>query len=483
MNMLTKQDIKKVNDCLWEIPASFRADMQVPARIYASEKMLDDALLDRSLWQLVNVATLPGIVEAAIVMPDVHEGYGFPIGGVAAFSYPDGVVSPGGIGYDINCGVRLLIAEHDAASLGPYVERLARELYRSIPSGIGRGGGISLGERELYEVLAQGVEWLSPRGYVETGEEALIESRGRLANADPEAVSELARKRGIGQLGTLGAGNHFVEIERVDEIFNDRIAREFGLEKDLMVVLIHTGSRGMGHQIATDYVRTMVRAMPLYGIELPDRELACAPLSSPEGTAYFNAMAAAANFAWANRQCIAWRVRTVWRNLLGDAAGKLRLLYDVAHNIAKIETHTIGGRERKLIVHRKGATRAFGPHHSELAKAYQDTGQPVIVPGSMGTASYVMAGTEAGMRRSFGSSCHGAGRRMSRHAAKRKMSGRALREALAQEGISVCVRSMRDLAEEAPFAYKDVHEVVDVIEQAGLAQKIARLKPVAVIKG
>lgn len=457
--------------------------MRVPAVIFATEAMLLEILHDRSLEQLVNVATLTGIRKAAYVMPDAHEGYGFPIGGVAATSYPHGVISPGGIGYDINCGVRLLRSLLTFEELEPYLDTVAKHLYREIPSGVGHAGSIKLGTDKLDQVLAEGAHRLIKEGYGEEIDTHYIESYGVLENADPSAVSDHAKKRGHDQLGTMGAGNHFVEIDRVDEIFNESVAFAFGLSLNRIVILIHTGSRGLGHQVATDYIRIMNQAMTRYGISVPDRELACAPFSSPEGRNYFNAMAAAANFAFANRQMITYEVRNVWKNIVGDADSHLSIVYDVAHNIAKIEEHTVNGRKEKVIVHRKGATRAFPPHHRELVGDYQKTGQPVIIPGSMGTASYVLVGSEKGMRESFGSTCHGAGRRMSRHAAKREIQGKQLLLSLEKEGIHIQTGSVSDLSEEAPLAYKDIAGVVDVVDKVGLARKVVRLKPVVVIKG
>lgn len=457
--------------------------MRVSARVYATEKMLEDILSDRSLNQLVNVATLPGIQKYAIAMPDIHEGYGFPIGGVAAMDLEGGVISPGGIGYDINCGVRLLKSQMHFKDVEPYLERLARQLYQEIPSGVGRGGRLRLNMQELDEVLKNGARWAVGRGYGEKGDAHFLESFGSLEDADPGNVSSHAKERGRDQLGTMGAGNHFVEVDRIEEIFDEKVAKAFGLFKGQVVVLIHTGSRGLGHQVATDHIRIMLGAMSKYDISLPDRELACAPFSSPEGQAYFSAMAAAANFAWANRQMISHEVRKVWADILGDAGGNLSVLYDVAHNIAKIEEHFIDGKHKKVIMHRKGATRAFGPGHGDIVEEYREVGQPVLIPGSMGSESFVLAGTSESMKEAFGSSCHGAGRLMSRHQAKAEISGSELRQELEQEGIHIQTGSISGLAEEAPLAYKDVREVVDVVHGAGIAKKIARLKPVSVIKG
>lgn len=481
--MISKNNLTKINDYLWEISKNFRSDMRVSARVYATEKMLEDILSDRSLNQLVNVATLPGIQKYAIAMPDIHEGYGFPIGGVAAMDLEGGVISPGGIGYDINCGVRLLKSQMHFKDVEPYLERLARQLYQEIPSGVGRGGRLRLNMQELDEVLKNGARWAVGRGYGEKGDAHFLESFGSLEDADPGNVSSHAKERGRDQLGTMGAGNHFVEVDRIEEIFDEKVAKAFGLFKGQVVVLIHTGSRGLGHQVATDHIRIMLGAMSKYDISLPDRELACAPFSSPEGQAYFSAMAAAANFAWANRQMISHEVRKVWADILGDAGGNLSVLYDVAHNIAKIEEHFIDGKHKKVIMHRKGATRAFGPGHGDIVEEYREVGQPVLIPGSMGSESFVLAGTSESMKEAFGSSCHGAGRLMSRHQAKAEISGSELRQELEQEGIHIQTGSISGLAEEAPLAYKDVREVVDVVHGAGIAKKIARLKPVSVIKG
>jgi tRNA-splicing ligase RtcB len=478
--MISRSVLKKITPYMWEIPMSFRDDMRVPTRIFASEEMLGELFKDKSLDQLVNVSTLPGIQKAAYVMPDVHEGYGFPIGGMAATLYPDGVISPGGIGYDINCGVRLLKTNLTGNDLDRHQEKLARRLFEEVPSGVGRGGRLKLGIKHLDEVLEKGAAWIVEQGYGRVEGLHFLESNGCLENADPGVVSDHAKMRGRDQLGTIGSGNHFVEVDKVEEIFEPEIAFKFGLSMNQVVVLIHCGSRGLGHQVATDYIRIMLSNLQKHGIKLPDRELACAPLSSGEGRDYFNAMAAAANFAWANRQMIAWEISTVFREMFDE---DMTTLYDVAHNIAKIEEHEIDGRKKQLIVHRKGATRAFGPGSPEIIDEYRETGQPVLIPGSMGTASYVLSGTNEGMREAFGSSCHGAGRRMSRHAALKKVQGRKLKSDLEYQGVFIQAGSLRGLAEEAPLAYKDIHEVVDVVKGAGIAKKVARLSPVVVIKG
>lgn len=481
--MINKQNLIKISDYIWEIPTTYRSDMLVPARIFATERMLDEVFNDRSLEQLVNVTTLRGIIGHAMVMPDAHEGYGFPIGGVAATKYPDGVISPGGIGYDINCGVRLMRSQLNFDDIKEHLASLTRRLYHMVPSGVGEGGELKLSPSQMDDVLKHGAHWTHKNGFATDNDILHIESHGILENANPDKVSKDAKTRGYDQLGTIGAGNHFAEVDIIDEIFDEKAAGALGLWKNQAVILVHCGSRGLGHQVATDYIRIMMRVMSNYDIKLPDRELACVPFSSPEGTDYFNAMAAAANFAWANRQYITWEIRQAWAEEFGDAGGHLSLVYDVAHNMAKIETFEIDGKKQKVIMHRKGATRAFGPGHPELSPEYQAIGQPVLIPGSMGTSSYVLIGTEEGKKISFSSSCHGAGRKMSRAAAKREIQGNTLRQQLFQAGIHIQTGSVSGLAEEAPQAYKDVHDVVDVVQYAGIAKKVARLRPCAVIKG
>jgi tRNA-splicing ligase RtcB len=433
---------------------------------------------DRTLDQLVNVATLPGISGFAYAMPDAHEGYGFPVGGVAAFRAADGVISPGGVGYDINCGVRLLVSELQAGEIGDRIEPIVHDLSRSIPSGTGRGGRLKLGDEDLDRVLAEGCRYLVELGLALPEDLEHTESGGCLASADPSKVSARAHERGRGQLGTIGSGNHFVEVQTVERVFGAAAATALGLRVGQLTVLIHTGSRGLGHQVCTDYVRLLDTLMPRYGIVLPDRELACAPFSSPEGQDYFGAMCAAANFAFCNRQAITHAVREVFHRALGDR-GRLRLVYDVAHNMAKLEEHA----GERLVVHRKGATRAFGPSHAETPRIYRGVGQPVLIPGSMGTSSYVLVGTDEGLALAFGSTCHGAGRAMSRTAAKKVKPGHEIRKELEARGIVVRCPSSGELAEEAPHAYKDVDRVVEVVHQAGLARRVARLRPLGVIKG
>ncbi|MDP9255574.1 MAG: RtcB family protein [Actinomycetota bacterium] len=454
--------------------------MRVPARIFADEELLEAIRGDRSLEQLQNVATLPGIVDAALGMPDIHQGYGFPVGGVAAMELPDGVVSPGGVGYDINCGVRLLALPVSAVELGERREPLVHELSRAIPAGTGKRGALRLSREELDEVLREGPRALVARGIGRAEDLERTESEGRLAGADPAAVSTRAHERGAGQLGTLGAGNHFIELQRVESVLDPVTAGVFGLREDQVTVLIHSGSRGLGHQVCTDSVRTMDTVRVRYGITLPDRQLACAPASSPEGRAYQAAMAAAANFAFANRHAMAHAVRGAIARILGpDVAEATQQVYDVAHNVAKVERH--GGRE--VLVHRKGATRAFPAGSEEIPSDYRAVGQPVFIPGSMGTASFVLAGEPGSMERSFGTTCHGAGRAMSRTGARKRIGGGEVRRQLEAQGVVVRCPSNKGLAEEAPFAYKDVERVVDVVARAGLARRVVRLVPIGVVKG
>jgi len=480
MSSSTSEPVR-IGDAVWEIPAELRPDMRVPARIFADEELLAAMLGDRSLEQLCNVATLPGIVEAALAMPDAHQGYGFPVGAVAATEVPDGVISPGGVGYDINCGVRLLALPLQADELGDRCEQLVHEISRAVPAGAGKRGGLQPSAATFERVLRRGPSVLVEELGVGTAEDVeRTESEGCIAGADPAAVSDRARERGSGQLGSIGSGNHFIELQRVAAILDPVAAAAYGLAEGQATVLVHSGSRGLGHQVCTDYVRTMEEAERRYGIELPDRQLACAPLSSLEGQAYLAAMAAAANFAFANRHVMTHLIREAIRRILGDAtADGTRQVYDVAHNIAKLERH--GGRE--VCVQRKGATRAFPAGSSEIPAAYRAVGQPVFIPGSMGTASFVLAGEPQAMERSFGSTCHGAGRRLSRTAARKQVTGAQIRRELAAQRIAVRCPTNTGLAEEAPFAYKDVERVVAVVERAGLARRVARLRPLGVVKG
>jgi len=480
--MVLKKDFKKISDWLWEIPKSFRSDMKVPARIYASEKMLEDVFRDRSVNQLINIATLPGIVRYALAMPDVHEGYGFPIGGVAAVDVEKGVISPGGVGYDINCGMRILKSEYTEKEVRPHLDRLATEIQKEVPSGLGRGRQMKFDIKSINKILERGAQALVEKGFGEKEDLENTESQGRLLQADPSFVSDRAKNRGRDQVGTLGSGNHFLEIQKVAEVFNREIAQVFGLFKEQVVIMIHTGSRGLGHQIATDYIKMMMGAMKKYDIALPDRELAACPINSPEGQKYLAAMACGANYAWSNRQMITNFVRKAWENALGPKNSSLVQLYDVAHNIAKLEEYEINDKKMKLCIHRKGATRAFPPAHPEIPEKYRKVGQPVLIPGSMGTASYILAGTKEGAQSWF-STCHGAGRTMSRRQAVRTISGQEVIKRLGKKGIIIKCWSPRGIAEEAPLAYKDIDSVVEVIHKAGLSKTVVRLMPLAVVKG
>lgn len=467
-----------------ESPVRWRIDregaMRVPGIVFASKALLPDVMSDHALEQVVNVAMLPGIVEASYAMPDVHWGYGFPIGGVAATDVErGGVVSPAGVGFDISCGVRLLASDLDRAEVREALPALMDELDRRIPRGLGGRGLWQLaGRDELTQILIGGSRYAVESGYGVALDLERCEDGGAVTGADPTQVSERAMSRGAGQVGSLGSGNHFLEVQVVDEIYDEATAVVFGLREDQVCVMIHCGSRGLGHEICSDHVRAMLSAMTRYRIEVPDRQLACAPVESPEGRAYLGAMAAAANFGRANRQALADATRSAFVDAVGG--GELKLVYDVSHNLAKLEEHAID-RKRLLCVHRKGATRALPPGHPDLPTDLQATGQPVLVPGSMGTASYVLAGVERGG--AFGSTCHGAGRTMSRHAAKRRVSGASLRTELEAAGIAVRARSLRELPEEAPFAYKEVDEVVTTCERAGLGARVARLRPIGVVKG
>ena len=472
-------DLRETEPMLWEI-ADRRADMRVPARVFADRELLDAIAGDDSLTQLQNVATLPGIAGAALAMPDIHMGYGFPVGAVAATELPDGVISPGGVGYDINCGVRLLALPLTRNELGARKEKLVHEISRRIPTGTGGDGGLALRAGELERVLEHGPRALADRGIGTEEDLEHTESGGMLPGAEPHRVSERARTRGSRQLGTMGSGNHFIELQRVDRVFEPEAAAAYGLEEGVVTVLIHSGSRGLGHQVCTDFVKRMDAALARHGIELPDRQLSCAPASSEEGRAYLAAMAAAANFAWANRHAMAHGVRQAVVRVLGDrAAAQTRQVYDVAHNVAKRERHG----DREVLVHRKGATRAFPPGHPEIPEAHLAVGQAVFIPGSMGTSSFVLAGRPGAMQRSFGTVCHGAGRALSRTRARKQAGGAELRRQLEEAGITVRCPSNKGLAEEAPFAYKDVEKVVEVVERAGLAACVAQLRPIGVVKG
>ena len=483
--MTSLKDFRRISEYEWEIPASYRKDMRVAVRLYATRSLLEDALDDLSIEQAVNAATLPGLAGPVVVMPDMHQGYGFPIGGVAATRLPDGVISPGAIGYDINCGVRLLASSIELDEAAVYLEDLSRALDHYCPSGVGTKGGLTLTDKELDQVCRQGARWMLRAGKASEEDLHKTEESGCLDGADPGKVSARAKERGRAQLGTLGAGNHFLEIDVVDQVYDPNAAGVMGLRQNLLVLQIHCGSRGFGHQVCTDYVQDFQAAVRRYGIQLPDRELVCAPLNSEEGENYLAAMRSAANYAFANRQLLAYSARKAFEAVLTGKVRSIHLnqVYDIAHNMGKVETHQIDGEKVRVCVHRKGATRAFGPGHAGLPEEYQAVGQPVLVPGSMGTASWVLVGTQRSMEQSYGSCCHGAGRVMSRAKAKHEVRGEELRARLEKRGIVVRAGSLPGLAEEAPEAYKDVDLVVESVCGAGIARKVARLRPVAVIKG
>ena len=478
--------LEKIDEYRWRIPKSYKAGMRVPGIIYADEDMVKQIQKEQALEQVANVAFLPGIVDYSLAMPDIHWGYGFPIGGVAAMKVDDGVVSPGGVGFDINCGVRLLRTNLTQEEVCPKVKELLDSLYNSVPSGVGSRGKIRLRAGEIDKVLVKGSRWAVNNGYGRPEDLEATEERGEMSRADPAKVSSRAKERGMPQLGTLGSGNHFLEVAIVDNIYEPDIANNMGINQIGQVMLyIHCGSRGLGHQVADDYIKEMVRAIAKYGIELPDRQLACSPVKSPEGQAYLAAMSCAANYAWANRQCITHWVRESFCRVLKkreEDAG-LELIYDVTHNIAKIEEHEVGGQKQMLCVHRKGATRAFPAGHPDVPKKYSQIGQPVLIPGDMGRVSYVLVGTEQAMKETFGSTCHGAGRVQSRAAAKRQLRGIDVLETLRARGITVRTGSLPGLAEEASEAYKDVTSVVGIAHHAGISKIVARTKPVGVIKG
>ena len=475
--------LNKIDKYRWEVPKTGR--MKVPGMIYSSEVLLKGEAQQEPLKQVSNVATLPGILKASLAMPDMHWGYGFPIGGVAAFDWKEGVVSPGGVGYDINCGVRLAATALDEPSVRPRLVELVNALYRDIPCGVGSTGSIKLSVAEEKKVLMNGSRWAVSKGYGDESDLAHTEDGGCLADADPAIVSERALKRGQKQLGTLGSGNHFLEIGVVDRIYDEEAARTMGLYPDQITLLIHSGSRGFGYQICDDFLGRMTKAMKSVDFDLPDRQLACAPIQSEDGRRYLRAMACAANYAWANRQILLHHSRRVFEKVLalGPRDLSMRLVYDVCHNIAKRETHVIDGKNRETCVHRKGATRSFGPGHPAVCDTYRRIGQPTLIPGDMGTASYVMVGTQKAMEETFGSTCHGAGRILSRKAAQKMSRGRTIHRELEDKGILVRWTGRSTLAEEMPDAYKDVTQVVEVVHGAGLSRKVAKLRPIAVVKG
>jgi tRNA-splicing ligase RtcB len=478
--------LEKVDEYRWRIPKSYKAGMRVDGMIYADEAMFGQIINDQAPEQVANVAFLPGIVGYSLAMPDIHWGYGFAIGGVAATRVSDGVISPGGVGFDINCGVRIMRTNLTREEVSPKIKELIDALFYAVPSGVGSKGKIKLRAGEIDGVLVKGSRWAVNQGYGRKEDLETTEEGGEMEGVDHQRVSQRAKERGIPQLGTLGSGNHFLEVGAVDEIYEPETAAVMGIDRVGQVMLyVHCGSRGLGHQVADDYIREMLRAMPKYGIEVPDRQLACVPVKSPEGQAYLAAMRGAANYAWANRQCITHWVREAFCRVMGmgDSDAGLELIYDVTHNIAKIEEHEVNGKKEKLCVHRKGATRAFPAGHPDVPKQYSKVGQPILIPGDMGRMSYILAGTEGAMKETFGSTCHGAGRMKSRAAAKKQISGRELLAALEARGITVRTGSLAGLAEEAPEAYKDVADVVRVAHGAGISKKVARTRPIAVVKG
>jgi tRNA-splicing ligase RtcB len=482
--MLENIKVERIDDHRWRIPRTGR--MRTDGVVYADDRLFAQIRRDHSLEQVMNVACLPGIVGPSLAMPDIHWGYGFPIGGVAAFDLDEGVISPGGVGYDINCGVRLLRSNLHREEITPLLRTLADALFQNIPAGVGRGHkDFRLDVREIRRVLEEGAHWAVARGFGSKADLDHIEEGGRQRDADPDVVSDRAVERGRSQLGTVGSGNHFIEVGYVAEVYDGDAAAAYGLGPDMITVFIHSGSRGLGYQVCDDFLTLMLAASKRYGIDLPDRQLCCAPVRSTEGKRYLGAMSAAANFAFANRQVMSHRVRDTFQRVLGRGEGALRmsLVYDVCHNMAKVETHRIGGRTRRVCVHRKGATRAFPKEEEGIPDAYRDIGQPVLIPGDMGRRSYVLSGQAGAMEQTFGSACHGAGRVMSRHQAKKLARGRPLVREFEDRGIYLRSAGKRTLVEEIPEAYKDVSEVVDVVDAAGLARKVAELRPLAVLKG
>ena len=485
--MNTGMKINKISDYVWEIPKSEKEGMRVPARIYASDVLFEN--MDKGVFeQITNVACLPGIQKYALCMPDGHWGYGFPIGGVAAFDTENGIISPGGIGFDINCGMRLITTDLKINEVKPRLPELINELFRAVPAGVGSKGVIKASVSQLKDIMRRGAEWCIENGYGWPQDLQRIEEGGHIPGADPSKVSEKAISRGINQLGTLGSGNHYLEIQLVttENIFDEKIAKVFGIkEKDQIVIMVHCGSRGFGHQVATDYLRVFDKAIKKYDMTVRDRELACAPFKSPEGSDYYKAMLCAANSAFANRQIITHRIRESFSKVFDTNAEKLgiEIVYDVAHNIARVERYKIDGKEKEVLVHRKGSTRSFGPGRRELPEIYREVGQPVIVGGSMQTGSFLLTGTEKAMEETFGSTMHGAGRTMSRSAAKKMVRGDQLMRTMAENGILVKAASMPGLAEEAGIAYKDISEVVETMDTLGISKKVVKLKPIGNIKG
>jgi tRNA-splicing ligase RtcB len=478
--------LERVGKCRWRIPKSYKPGMRVDGLIFADERLIEDIRSDNAAEQVANVACLPGIRGASLAMPDIHWGYGFPVGGVAATDPAEGgVVSPGGVGYDINCGVRLVRSDLTREKVEPQLKPLIGQIFRDVPCGVGVGGPIKFSLQELRRILTEGSLYLVERGHGWPEDPDHTEAGGALDGADPDAVSDRAMNRGKGQVGTLGAGNHFLEVQAVDEIYDEKAADAFGLAAGAVTFMIHCGSRGFGHQVCDDFLKTMREAARKYDIDLPDKQLCCAPVHSDEGSRYMGAMRAAANYAWANRQLLTDFLRGAVGKVF-DASGRdlgMRIIYDVCHNIAKLEDHTLGGETKRLCVHRKGATRAFPAGHPDIPEAYRDIGQPVLIPGDMGRYSFLMVGSDSAMEESFGSVCHGAGRRMSRSQARKNVRGEQIKADLAKRGIVARSKSWKGLAEEHSAAYKDVADVVGVVERAGLARKVCRFRPLGVIKG
>ncbi|MDP8226108.1 MAG: RtcB family protein [Candidatus Celaenobacter polaris] len=476
--------IHKISDAIWEIPRS--GEMTVPARFYATEKMLPQIFKDNALSQLLNVAHLPGIQKYAMAMPDIHYGYGFPIGGVAAFDVDDGIISPGGVGYDINCGVRFCRTNLSHNDIKNFIPKIVEGFYKFVPSGLGSSGAIKkLNYQEETEVMLNGAKWAIGRGFGEESDLEHIENYGCMKDANPDTISDRARQRGLDQVGTLGSGNHFLEIGIIDKIYDEQLAHKLSLGKEQVIIMVHSGSRGFGYQVCDDFLHQMVRELPSLPYKIPDKQLACAPFTSELGQKYYQAMSCAANYAWANRQVLMSLAKKALMKTLSISEDQLgfQLIYDVCHNIAKIETHNVNGKEMKLCVHRKGATRAFGPGRDELSDEYREIGQPVIIPGDMGTHSFLLIGTDKAMEESFGSCCHGAGRVMSRSKAKRTFSFQQVKSELQKQGIVVHSVQKNTLVEESPHTYKNVSDVVEAVEMAGLARKIVRTRPLGVLKG
>ena len=478
--------LEKIDSYRWRIPRAYMQGMLVDGIIYASDKLISQIRHDSAPQQVANVATLPGIVKYSLAMPDIHWGYGFSIGGVAATDVEEGgVISPGGVGYDINCGVRLMKTSLFEKDVKPKIKDLVYGLYNNVPAGVGSKGDIKVTDEQEEKILVEGVKWALSKGYATQHDIEHTEEHGEMDGADPKAVSERAYERGRKQSGTLGSGNHFIEVQAIDDIYDEEAARVFGLEKGQVVVMIHSGSRGFGYQICDDYAHGMISALSKYGISVPDRQLACAPLKSDEGKKYFGAMVCAANYAWNNRQCLMHLVRLTFEKIFGKSWQSLGmfLIYDVAHNIAKVEKHVVNGKEKLLCVHRKGATRAFGPGHADIPLDYKKIGQPVIIPGDMGRNSYLLTGTQKAMEETFGTTCHGAGRCLSRTAAMSKYSVSQVRKELEEKGIAIMAAGKGTIVEEAPGAYKDVNDVVDSVAGSGISKRVCRMRPLGVIKG